>query len=137
MQSSLLLLPELGSRGCYREACTPLLPLAQCCLTHKLSRQPVSAPGLHASPVLLCHARCCLQELGQQLADVAANGELQEAFSYSLDGRTYHVFRVEFGGGTAGRFGAAMEVRCVTVAKVGHPRLGLAGTGAEHMATQY
>jgi hypothetical protein len=59
------------------------------------------------------------QELGQQLASAAANGDLQQAYTYSEAGRLYQVFRVEFGGGTAGRFGAAMEVRCVTVAQVG------------------
>ncbi|PNH07050.1 hypothetical protein TSOC_006559 [Tetrabaena socialis] len=57
------------------------------------------------------------QDVALGLAQIAPNGRVMEAYELARGGRKYMVVHVEFGGNTAGKFGATREMRAVTVAK--------------------
>ncbi|KAG2492946.1 hypothetical protein HYH03_008854 [Edaphochlamys debaryana] len=55
------------------------------------------------------------EEVAAALARVAPNGIVQESYGVTHGGRSYAVVHVQFGGNTAGMFGAAREFRSVVV----------------------
>lgn len=69
-----------------------------------------------ASPVPSIEQLGSAKDVGLALANVASFGKLQLWSSERRKGRTYYTVQVEFGGNTAGRFGAVVEARCICIA---------------------
>ncbi|GLC62406.1 hypothetical protein PLESTB_001896000 [Pleodorina starrii] len=68
------------------------------------------------APVLETRQLGSAQDVAAGLANVAPNGLVIEARGLSHGGRDYILAHVQFGGNTAGMFGAAREFRVITVA---------------------
>ncbi len=69
----------------------------------------------------------CSQAVAARLASSAPNGQVVDAHAVSRGGRSHSVVHVQFGGNTAGMFGAAREMRSVVVVQVGQGGPGWPG----------
>lgn len=77
--------------------------------------EPGETVAVYAAPLATSGPVSSAAALGASLASVAANGELASAQDVTVDGRRYARVAVLVGGGTAGRFGAAVELRSATI----------------------